>query len=135
MSLLLDILALGCLAFGLLFLTGAVVGVLRFHDPLQRMHASTKAGTLGAMFTVLGSILALRDPTALFIGVATLVFLVLTVPVAGHILGRAIYMSGAHFEGENLRDALAGHLERQPHSHADDEDEDEEEEDPPGRRR
>jgi len=125
-TLVLDIVALACLALGLLFLAGAVVGVLRFHDPLQRMHASTKAGTLGAMFTVLGSMLAFRDATAFLIGGGTLVFLVLTVPVAGHILGRAIYMSGAHFEGEDFRDALAGQLAREPHSHGSEADEDEE---------
>jgi len=128
-TLLPDILALLCLALGLLFLTGAVVGLLRFDDPLQRMHASTKAGTLGAMFTVLGALLALQDGTAVFIGVATLVFLVLTVPVAGHILGRAIYMSGAHFEGEDTRDALAGNLPREPHSHGPAPEEDAEETD------
>lgn len=110
MSVLLELLALLLLLAGVVFLTAAVVGLLRFRDPLQRMHASTKAGTLGAMLTVLGAVLVLQDGTSVLVGLLTIVCLLLTVPVAGHVLGRAIYASGAWFEGE---DALQGILERQ----------------------
>ncbi len=110
MSVILGILALVLLCAGVLFLSAAVIGLLRFRDPLQRMHASTKAGTLGAILTVLGAICVLQDTTSLVVGLLTVLCLLLTVPVAGHVLGRAIYSSGAWFEGE---DALQGVLERQ----------------------
>lgn len=112
MSMFLTVLALLFLLCGVLFLTGAVVGLLRFRDPLQRMHAATKAGTTGAIFTVLGALCALQDPTALVIGLLTVLFLLVTVPVAGHVLGRGIYVSGAGFVGQEGRNALEGVLDR-----------------------
>ncbi|VGO10903.1 Na(+) H(+) antiporter subunit G [plant metagenome] len=79
---------------GFVFLFAAALGLLRFKDPLQRMHASTKAGTIGAGLTVAGAALTQADGTTLMIAALTILFLVLTVPVAGHVLGRAIYVSG-----------------------------------------
>ena len=112
MSQLLTALALVFLLAGLVFLTGAVTGLLRFGDPLQRMHAATKAGATDAIFTVLGAVCALQDGTALVIGLLTVLFLLVTVPVAGHVLGRGIYVSGAGFVGQQGRNALEGVLER-----------------------
>lgn len=112
MSGLLTLLALIFLLSGLTFLTGATVGLLRFRDPLQRMHAATKAGATGAMFTVLGAVCALQDATTTVIGLLAILCLLITVPVAGHVLGRGIYVSGAGFVGQDDRDALAGILER-----------------------
>ena len=36
---------------GVVFIFGAALGLIRFRDPFQRMHAATKAGTVGAIFT------------------------------------------------------------------------------------
>lgn len=94
MSLALFILALALKIVGMVFLFAAALGLLRFKDPLQRMHASTKAGTVGAGLTVAGAALASGDGLTLAIGALTVLFLVFTVPVAGHVLGRAIYLSG-----------------------------------------
>ena len=38
---------------GVVFLFAAALGVLRFKDVLQRMHAATKAGTIGAGLVIL----------------------------------------------------------------------------------
>lgn len=96
---------------GVAFLCIAGLGVVRLSDPFQRMHAATKAGTLGAGLVILGTIVAQGATDATIIGVLTIVFLLLTVPVAGHLLGRAAYVSGAKL---SLRggDALDGVLER-----------------------
>lgn len=112
MSGLMEVLALLSLLSGLVFLAGAVTGLLRFSDPLQRMHAATKAGATGAMFTVLGAIFALQDGTTTVIGLLVILCLLITVPVAGHVLGRGIYVSGARFEGQEGRDELQGILKR-----------------------
>lgn len=96
---------------GFLFLVAASLGVLRFKDPLQRMHAATKAGTIGAGLTVGGVALASGDSTAMLIAGLTVLFLIFTVPVAGHVLGRAIYFSDAPLLGLKGRDAL-GRLNR-----------------------
>ena len=88
-------------------------GLLRFRDPFQRMHAATKAGTVGAIFTVLGTMCSLQSVGPTLIGLFIIAFLLLTVPVAGHLLGRATYMSGGSIDGLDGEDALHGVLERQ----------------------
>ena len=108
------LLALILKVVGVVFLIAAAVGVVRFTDPLQRMHASTKAGTVGAGFVLLGVLLDLRTWDAAFMCAATIVFLLLTVPIAGHLLGRAAYVSGARLDGLRGQDALQGVLERSP---------------------
>lgn len=97
---------------GVAFLFTAAIGMLRFRDVLQRMHAATKAGTVGAGLIVLGTVLALNTGTAITIGALTVVFLLLTVPVSGHLLGRASYVSGAPLVGIEGKDALQGVLPR-----------------------
>lgn len=97
---------------GVGFLVLAAIGVLRFSDPFQRMHAATKAGTLGAGFVVAGAMVALGTWGAILIGLGTILFLVLTVPVAGHLLGRTAYISGAKLSLAPGRDALEGVLPR-----------------------
>ena len=108
----LDILALVLQLIGVFFLVAAVVGVIRFADPLQRMHASSKAGTVGAGFVVLGVIVEMGRLDVTAIGLATVIFLLLTVPIAGHLLGRATYVSGAKLDGLRGEDELRGVLER-----------------------
>ena len=88
--------------------------LLRFADPLQRIHATTKSGTVGAGLILLGVMIHMGDPQAVFIGSATLIFLMLTIPIAGHLLGRAAYMSGARLDGLHGEDALHGVLDRSP---------------------
>lgn len=99
---------------GVVFLIAAAVGVVRFTDPLQRMHASTKAGTVGAGFVLLGVLLEMQTWDVAFMCTATVAFLLLTVPIAGHLLGRAAYVSGARLDGLRGHDALQGVLERSP---------------------
>jgi multicomponent Na+:H+ antiporter subunit G len=106
--------ALAAKAIGVVFLLAAAVGVLRFSDPLQRMHASTKAGTVGAGFVLLGVVAGMPRWDVAFIGAATVAFLLLTIPVAGHLLGRAAYISGARLDGLTGPDALRGVLDRNP---------------------
>lgn len=112
MSVALALIALLLKAAGFIFLFAAALGVLRFHDPLQRMHAATKAGTVGAGLTVAGAALSAGNGPAMAVAALTILFLVLTVPVAGHLLGRAIYISGVPLSGLAGRDALQGVLER-----------------------
>jgi monovalent cation/proton antiporter MnhG/PhaG subunit len=96
---------------GVAFLCIAGLGVMRLSDPFQRMHAATKAGTLGAGLVILGSVIGHGATDATIMGVLTIVFLLLTVPVAGHLLGRASYVSGATLSLRG-KDALDGVLER-----------------------
>jgi multicomponent Na+:H+ antiporter subunit G len=52
-----DILASLFIISGLFFFFVGVVGLFRFPDPLSRMHATTKADTLGAGLMIIGFVL------------------------------------------------------------------------------
>jgi multicomponent Na+:H+ antiporter subunit G len=76
------------------FALTAALGVIRLPDMLLRMHASTKAGTLGA-----GLILAAVAVQGIEMGVvlraiAAIFFILLTAPVAAHVIARAAYKTG-----------------------------------------
>lgn len=96
---------------GTAFLLIAAIGLVRLADPLQRMHAATKAGTLGASLLLIGTIL-LGEVARPSTGLLTMAFLLLTLPVGAQLLGRAAYMSGATLKGLRGDDPLAGTLDR-----------------------
>jgi multicomponent Na+:H+ antiporter subunit G len=74
-------------AFALL----AAVGVLRMPDVFTRMQASTKASTLGLGCLLVGAGLQLEDFGS-FIRVTSIgAFVLLTTPVAAHVIARAAY--------------------------------------------
>jgi multicomponent Na+:H+ antiporter subunit G len=89
-----DVLVGLLLVLGGAFAAIAGLGVLRLPDVLIRMHASTKAGTLGVGLIVIA--VAVQKGELLVASKATLIilFLLLTAPVAAHLIGRAAYRSG-----------------------------------------
>lgn len=72
----------------------AGLGLLRLPDVLIRMHASTKAGTLGVGLIVLGTAGHFGELVVITKAVLIILFLFLTAPVAAHLIGRAAYRSG-----------------------------------------
>jgi multicomponent Na+:H+ antiporter subunit G len=67
----------------------AGIGVARLGDSLARVHAATKATTLGMMLMVLGAVLHAPTTDALKL-VLAIALVALTNPVGGHLLGRAV---------------------------------------------
>ncbi len=90
---------------GALFVLLAGVGVLRLEDVYARMHAATKAPTLGVALIALGGSIAIAEgrPQALL----AVAFVFITAPCAAHLVGRIAYRA----EGVELdlaeRDDLA----------------------------
>jgi multicomponent Na+:H+ antiporter subunit G len=82
------------LIVGTLFCLVAAVGMLRLPDTLIRMHAATKAGTLGAGFILAAQAVATGELGTTLKVIAVIVFLLLTAPVAAHLIGRAAYHRG-----------------------------------------
>lgn len=67
----------------------AAIGILRFEDTYARMHALTKASTLGLMLVLAGAgvHLSARDSGQLaLVGV----FAFITAPVGAHLISRAV---------------------------------------------
>ncbi len=79
---------------GGLFALVAALGVLRLPDVLIRMHASTKAGTLGCGLILVAVAIFFGEGAITARAVAAIVFLILTAPVAAHMIGRAAYKTG-----------------------------------------
>jgi multicomponent Na+:H+ antiporter subunit G len=86
-----EILAAALILLGALLCVVAAIGVLRLRDVLLRMHATSKAGALGAGLVFVA--LALIDPeaggAAKALGAAA--FVLLTAPIAAHAVGRAAW--------------------------------------------
>lgn len=90
----------------------ASIGVLRLPDFFMRMHAATKAGVAGASLVLIGLAFAVPSPAVAIKVALANVFLLLTIPVAGHLLGRAGYVGGVTLWSGTQEDALEGVLRR-----------------------
>ena len=88
------------IAAAILFLAGALlallaaVGVLRMPDLFTRMQASTKAATLGLGCLLAGLALHLPDLSLIIRAGCIAGFVMLTTPVAAHVIARAAYLTG-----------------------------------------
>ena len=72
----------------------AAVGLVRMPDVYIRMHAATKAGTLGAGLILAAVAVHAADGWLVVRALATILFLLITAPVAAHMIGRAAYRTG-----------------------------------------
>jgi multicomponent Na+:H+ antiporter subunit G len=92
---------------GIAFMAVAGIGLLRMPDFLTRMHASSKAGTLGAAMVLLAVALHFAAAAITVRVVVVVVFLLLTAPIASHVIARAAYRSGVPLSDETVVDELA----------------------------
>ena len=72
----------------------AALGMLRLPDTLTRMHAATKAGTLGTGLILIAVATFYQEIGITLRSLVAIVFLLLTAPVAAHLIGRAAYYTG-----------------------------------------
>lgn len=95
-------------ALGAFFVFVAGLGIWRFKDVYMRMHAATKAGSLG--LGLLLAAVAVQDPTpTLLIKCAAIIaFIFLTAPIAAHMISRAAYIHKADLCPGTKADALKG---------------------------
>ena len=66
----------------------AAIGVVRFRDTYQRLHASTKAVTLGLLLMLAGAAFYIPGADAAKLALTAL-FVFLTAPVGAQLIGRA----------------------------------------------
>lgn len=96
------VLMLSAVAFVLL----AAVGLQRFDDVFSRIHAATKAITLGVVLVAGGAALQM-DRTSDVIKLALAVVLQLvSAPVSAHVVGRASYWAGGELSADTVLDEL-----------------------------
>lgn len=86
---------------GIIILIGAAfsliagIGLVRLPDLYLRMHAATKAGTLGAGLVLIALALEAQQLEVAARAGTGVLFMLFTAPIAAHLLGRAGYLSGA----------------------------------------
>ena len=77
------------LLVGAFFVFVGVVGLLKFNDPMTRLHAPTKVGTVGIGMLLLASILnALASGDPSIHELLIMAFLFVTAPVSAHFIAK-----------------------------------------------
>jgi multicomponent Na+:H+ antiporter subunit G len=93
---------------GVFFSVVGSVGLIRLPDVYTRLHAVTKSATLGIIALLSSVVLFFLGTDHVFTGKIFLgiLFVFLTGPVAGHMIGRAAYKSGVKLSDKSVQDDL-----------------------------
>ncbi|MCS2609483.1 monovalent cation/H(+) antiporter subunit G [Halomonas dongshanensis] len=94
------------LIVGALLMLLAAIGLLRLPDLLTRMHATTKAAALGVILVMLANAMHFSEVGVVARSLAVIVFILLTAPVAAHVIGRAGYFVGSKLWSGTVKDEL-----------------------------
>ncbi len=106
MDLLQEIFSTVFIVAGAIFIMIASLGILRLPDFYIRMSAITKAGTMGVGLIAIGIAIYFNNLNISTKAFVIITFMLLTAPVAAHIIARAAYKQGIPFWGQNLVDEL-----------------------------
>ncbi|RNF39449.1 Na+/H+ antiporter subunit G [Planococcus salinus] len=93
---------------GVIFSAVTALGLVRLPDVYTRTHAASKSSTLGVLCVLVGTFLHFLLVENVFNtqAIIAIVFLFITAPVGGHLIGRASYMSGIKVAEETVRDDM-----------------------------
>ncbi|WP_338035420.1 monovalent cation/H(+) antiporter subunit G [Halobacillus ihumii] len=110
----LDILISLSLLLGTFFIVSTALGVLRFPDVYTRLHAATKSSTLGITGILTGAFLFMYVEHGIVSGKLLLgiLFILLSAPVTGHVLGRSAYYSRVPLSDKSVEDEYKAHAEK-----------------------
>ncbi|MBN1994299.1 MAG: monovalent cation/H(+) antiporter subunit G [Anaerolineae bacterium] len=103
------------LLIGALFMLIAGIGIVRMPDLYLRMSTTTKAATLGAGFILLGAAIYFNELGISSRAIATIIFLLITAPVAAHMLGRAAFFNGVPLWRGTLYNELRKRYDKPAH--------------------
>ncbi|MEL6167687.1 MAG: monovalent cation/H(+) antiporter subunit G [Pseudomonadota bacterium] len=84
---------------GCLFALIGGLGLVRLPDVLIRMHASTKIGTLACGLIMSAAAIHFGTGDMVIRAVSIILFLLLTAPIAAHMIGRAAVSTGVKLWG------------------------------------
>ena len=87
---------------GIAFLLLSSIGLLRMPDTISRMHASTKASTLGTVLVIFGAICL--APHLWFKLILLALFILLTNPLAASILAKSSYKRSGFLNKSGIDD-------------------------------
>lgn len=111
-----DLIVAVLLLAGASFMLLAAVGIVRLPDLPTRMHASTKAGAMGAMLIMAGvAVHFIQQPEVITRAIAIVFFILLTAPIAAHVIGRAGYFIGTPLWEGTIKDELKDSYDQDTH--------------------
>ncbi|WP_241033812.1 monovalent cation/H(+) antiporter subunit G [Vibrio maerlii] len=94
----------------------ASIGLNRMPDLLTRMHATTKAGALGAGLLIMAFAIVFWEDTSVVVRAgAVVVFIIVTAPIAAHVLARTSYFVGVDVWEGTVKDAIKEQYDMDTH--------------------
>lgn len=92
---------------GAFFTLVAAIGLLRLPDLYTRMHAASKAGTIGSGLMLIALAVFTDDLATGLRALAGVAFFLLTAPVSAHLLAKASYAAGFRLWQGSVCDDMA----------------------------
>ncbi|GEM67724.1 Na+/H+ antiporter subunit G [Sphingobacterium mizutaii NBRC 14946 = DSM 11724] len=101
---------------GALSILFASIGVLRMPDFYLRLSVTVKASTLGVgLLLICAAIMFPEDVSVTTKSIAIIFFLLLTAPIAAHMIGKAAYFIGIPLWKGTVIDELKGMYNKETH--------------------
>ena len=95
-NIIMNLIIIFLLLAGTFFIFSSALGIIRFPGVFTRLHAATKAPTLGIISILIATFLFLYGSHQIVSGklLLAILFIFLSSPVGGHMLSRAAHRSG-----------------------------------------
>lgn len=86
----------------------SAIGIIRLPDVYTRSHAASKSSTLGVLSTLVGTLLYFLISEGYFSIrlIMGIFFVLLTAPVAAHLIARSAYRNGVPLTEKSIEDEL-----------------------------
>lgn len=111
-----EVLISALLLLGAFLMLLASIGLVRLPDLPTRMHATTKSGALGTSVIMVAVGFTFMEPVVWARVAAVIAFIIVTAPVAAHVIGRAGYFVGVPLWEGSVKDDLKDHYDPESHT-------------------
>lgn len=102
----LTLLTAALVVVGAFFALAASIGIVRLPDLYTRMHAASKAGSVGSGLLLVALAVHADDIGVAMRCVAGVVFFLLTAPISAHLLAKAAYAVGYRLAPISVHDDM-----------------------------
>jgi len=100
---------------GAAFILLAAIGIVRMPDFYLRVSVTTKAATLGIGLILIAAAIFFNEVSVSSRVIAIIVFLLLTAPVAAHMIGRTSYFIGTKLWDKSVMNELQDQYDEETH--------------------
>lgn len=100
---------------GAIFILIAAYGIVRMPDFYLRLSVTIKAATFGVGLILMGVALFFIEFSVTTKVFSIIFFIIITAPVAGHMIGRTAYIIGVKMWDGSVLDELKGKYDKQTH--------------------